>query len=344
MKRIALFSVLVVLLTALASCNAVSPSGSEEKAVSEDTGSHAVSLEDGGFDIGEKDVSTNMNKRVIDFTIDDIKLFDGLQVNSIDIPADFVKVEKEHTEVPETRVLSIDSTDIRLEYRRCSPWGFAADEFFVDEYLDPNTKKSYFFSNETGELVGYDFAFVEGYSDVVRYRTYDEFLGAALTVASQFADLSKWDYDIDLHNMSPTTIEQELLEKSKYYCFNLVRRFNGSNTVEYLSCFIRGDGQVGCYFGNIGMFDNVQPIDFDLYKLQRLSEEKLGPVIDSINSQPGCTVKNVRRNADWSRYFVNRQGELEFHYTMEFDIDYFPEGAPELLTFYYCTRMYIVLD
>ena len=339
MKRISLFSALLILLMFLASCNAVSRTDPEKGNTD-----NAVSLEEGGFDIGEKDVSTTMNKRIIDFTIDDIKFFDGLEVNSINIPADFVRVEKEHTEVPETRVLTIDSTDIRLEYRRCSQWGFAADEFFVDEDLDPNTKKSYFFSNETGELTGYDFAFVEGFSDVVKYRTYDEFLGAALTVASKFADLSKWDYDIDLHNMSPTTIEQELLEVSKYYCFNFVRKFSGLNTVEYLSCFIRGDGQVGCYFGNIGMFDDVQPIDLDLYKLQSLSEEKLSAVFDSINSQPGYTVKDIRLNLDWSRYFVNKQGDLEFHYTLEFDIEYFPEDAPEALSFYQQVNMYIVLD
>ena len=139
MKRISLFSALLILLMFLASCNAVSRTDPEKGNTD-----NAVSLEEGGFDIGEKDVSTTMNKRIIDFTIDDIKFFDGLEVNSINIPADFVRVEKEHTEVPETRVLTIDSTDIRLEYRRCSQWGFAADEFFVDEYLDPNTKKSYF--------------------------------------------------------------------------------------------------------------------------------------------------------------------------------------------------------
>ena len=109
MKRISLFSALLILLMFLASCNAVSRTDPEKG------NTDAVSLEEGGFDIGEKDVSTTMNKRIIDFTIDDIKFFDGLEVNSINIPADFVRVEKEHTEVPETRVLTIDSTDIRLE-------------------------------------------------------------------------------------------------------------------------------------------------------------------------------------------------------------------------------------
>lgn len=97
MKRISLFSALLILLMFLASCNAVSRTDPEKG------NTDAISLEEGGFDIGEKDVSTNMNKRIIDFTINDIILLEELKTAEGTIAAEYVFPETEHLDAPETR-------------------------------------------------------------------------------------------------------------------------------------------------------------------------------------------------------------------------------------------------
>lgn len=110
MKRISLFSALLLLLMFLASCNAVSRTDPEKG------NSDAVSLEEGGFDIGEKDVSTNMNKRIIDFTINDIILLEELKTAEGTIAAEYVFPETEHLDAPETRALSTASGARSLNY------------------------------------------------------------------------------------------------------------------------------------------------------------------------------------------------------------------------------------
>lgn len=110
MKRISLFSALLLLLMFLASCNAVSRTDPEKG------NTDAVSLEEGGFDIGEKDVSTNMNKRIIDFTINDIILLEELKTAEGTIAAEYVFPETEHLDAPETRALSTASGARSLNY------------------------------------------------------------------------------------------------------------------------------------------------------------------------------------------------------------------------------------
>lgn len=94
----------------LASCNAVSRTDPEKG------NTDAVSLEEGGFDIGEKDVSTNMNKRIIDFTINDIILLEELKTAEGTIAAEYVYPETEHLDAPETRTLSTASGAQSLNY------------------------------------------------------------------------------------------------------------------------------------------------------------------------------------------------------------------------------------
>ncbi len=94
----------------LASCNAVSRTDPEKG------NTDAVSLEEGGFDIGEKDVSTTMNKRIIDFTINDIILLEELKTAEGTIAAEYVFPEIEHLDAPETRALSTASGAQSLNY------------------------------------------------------------------------------------------------------------------------------------------------------------------------------------------------------------------------------------
>ena len=94
----------------LASCNAVSRTDPEKG------NTDAISLEEGGFDIGEKDVSTTMNKRIIDFTINDIILLEELKTAEGTIAAEYVFPETEHLDAPETRALSTASGARSLNY------------------------------------------------------------------------------------------------------------------------------------------------------------------------------------------------------------------------------------
>ena len=85
--------------------------------------------------------------------------------------------------------------------------------------------------------------------------------------------------------------------------FQFIRRFCNINTKEYIPCIVRGDGDISCFTNNIGMFDDVQPIDFDLFKLQLLAQEKLKPLFDRINSNPIFNVINVGFRDDMSTLY-----------------------------------------
>ena len=334
MKRISLFSALLILLMFLASCNAVSRTDPEKG------NTDAVSLEEGGFDIGEKDVSTTMNKRIIDFTINDIILLEELKTAEGTIAAEYVFPETEHLDAPETRTLSTASGSRTLNYIDYTNFGRYYNKSLTDEYIDPLTQKVYFFSNTTGKYMGYDTSRMTASSTVVKYRTYDDFLGAALTAASEFADLSKWDYDVEVERSGP----DDCTELRREYCFTFVRQFSGILTTERVVCIVRGDGDVSCFTNNIGMFDDVQPIDFDLFKLQLLAQEKLKPLFDYINSNPVFNVINIGFRDDMSTLYMNEKGELEFHFGIEFNTEYFKDPGEEPILLYDIKRMYIVLD
>ena len=335
MKRISLFSALLILLMFLASCNAVSRTDPEKGNTD-----NAVSLEEGGFDIGEKDVSTNMNKRIIDFTINDIILLEELKTAEGTIAAEYVFPETEHLDAPETRILSISSEARTLRYLDYEVYSDYYDGSPIDEYIDPLTDKVYLFTNKTGKYVGYNTVRMSPSSTVVKYRTYDDFLGAALSAASEFADLSKWDYDVEVERSGP----YDCTELRREYCFTFVRQFSGILTTERVVCIVRGDGDISCFTNNIGMFDDVQPIDFDLFKLQLLAQEKLKPLFDYINSNPVFNVINIGFRDDMSTLYINEKGELEFHFGIEFNTEYFKDPGEEPILLYDIKRMYIVLD
>lgn len=320
----------------LASCNAVSRTDPEKG------NTDAVSLEEGGFDIGEKDVSTTMNKRIIDFTINDIILLEELKTAEGTIAAEYVFPEIEHLDAPETRALSTASGARSLNYIGYTNFGRYFNKSLTDEYIDPLTQKVYFFSNTTGKYMGYDTSRMTASSTVVKNRTYDDFLGAASSAASEFADLSKWDYDVIVKGTGVGYDGNDPLKRT--IVFQFIRRFCNINTEEYISCIVRGDGDISCFTNNIGMFDDVQPIDFDLFKLQLLAQEKLKPLFDRINSNPVFNVINIGFRDDMSTLYINEKGELEFHFGIEFNTEYFKDPGEEPILLYDIKRMYIVLD
>lgn len=280
-------SALFVFFTA---CNTAKPNDHSEPVGNVTSGIESNSIQAGipPFDISMEELSEsdfsegfNMSNPYPPISPEDIKIPSELTTFYFgtiqpEIPSSLQSVQKDY---PNERIVPSGPFKGEKVYwsKSIKPSEFSATRFYyIDEYRSLENGYIHQFRNDTGEYMGY-----HNFAETVEFKGYtltkeSEFIEAADEAVSNFINISEFTFYPDDNPMTWGG-EQEAYQ----YCFRYIKKINGINSAEKVTCQVRADGYItSCHAENIGMFDNVIVPEIDEEYLLQCANVKAAPFFE----------------------------------------------------------------
>ncbi len=277
-----------VLFVFLAACNAVNPDDYSEPV--ESVTSELSSIQAGipPFDISMEELSEadfsegfNMSNPYPPISPENIKIPFDERTNHLgtakrEIPSSLQSVQKDY---PNERIVPSGPFKGEKVYwnKSIKPSEYQVTRFYyIDEYRSLENSYIHQFRNDTGEYMGY-----HNFAETVEFKGYtltkeSEFIEAADEAVSRFIDISDFTFYPD-DNQITWGGEQYAYE----HCFRYIKKINGINSAEKVTCQVRADGYItSCLLENIGMFDNVIVPEIDEEYLLQCANAKHATLLE----------------------------------------------------------------